>query len=77
MQASPEIKKLIDTLNPKKGVMTSQEKYEAVLRRKSYDHHCFIECAMLRLQHNRAVEPESEIQKKADTCFTHMLTHSR
>lgn len=76
MQASPEIKNLIDKLAPKKGVMTSQEKYEAVLHRKSYDHHCFIECAMLRLQHGRAVEAVSEVQKKADICFTHMLTHS-
>jgi hypothetical protein len=76
MNPSPEIKKLIDKLGPKKGVLTSQDKYEAILLRKSYDHQCFLECIRLRLDPSRGVEQTQSVQTAADSLFTQMLSHT-
>ena len=79
--ASPEIKKLMDKLAPNNTHPPNmQAKYEAILQRKSYDHHCFMECVRLRLEANRGMQSQQDVagsvQTDADLTFTHMLTHS-
>jgi hypothetical protein len=74
---SPEIKQLIEKLNPRKDCPTSQGKYEAILKRKSYDHHCFLECVLLRLDASRGADTVYTVQSKAVEDFTEMLTHVR
>jgi len=76
MNPSPEIKKLIEKLGPKKGVLTSQGKYEAILKRKSYDHQCFLECVRLRLDPSRGVGTTQSVQTESDCLFTQMLSHT-
>jgi hypothetical protein len=76
MNPSPEIKKLIDKLAPKQGVVTSQDKYEAILKRKAYDHHCFLECVRLRLDTTRGAETTPSVQAASDALFTQMLSHT-
>jgi hypothetical protein len=75
-KASPEIKVLIDKLNKDKNADTSQSKYEAILARKCYDHHCFLECVTLRLESHRGVQESCSVQKEADKNFIHMLKHA-
>jgi hypothetical protein len=75
-KASPEIRVLIDKLTDTKNVNTSQSKYEAILARKCYDHHCFLECVMLRLDSHRGVQETCSVQKEADKTFIHMLEHA-
>jgi hypothetical protein len=74
--ASPEIKLLIDKITNTKNTDSSQVKYEALLARKRYDHQCFLECVLLRLDQSRGVQMESETQKESNRIFTHMLTHA-
>lgn len=76
MNPSPEIKRLIEKLGPKKGALSSQEKYEAILKRKSYDHHCFLECVRLRLDPSRGIETSQSVQAASDDLFTQMLSHT-
>ena len=76
MNPSPEIKKLIEKLGPKKVTLSSQDKYEAILRRKAYDHHCFLECVRLRLDPSRGVQTTQSVQAAADASFTQMLSHA-
>jgi hypothetical protein len=76
MNPSPEIKKLIEKLGPKKGALTSQDKYEAILKRKSYDHHCFLECVRLRLDPSRGMETTQCVQTASSDLFTQMLSHT-
>jgi hypothetical protein len=72
---SPEIKKIIEKMTVSKTTTTAQDKYEAILQRKCYDHHCFMECVRLRLDTHRGTQTSSNVQEEADTTFTHMLTH--
>jgi hypothetical protein len=76
MSPSPEIKKLIDKMGPKKGALTLQDKYEAILKRKSYDHQCFLECVRLRLDPVRGVVTTQNVQAESDRLFTEMLAHT-
>ena len=76
MNPSPEIKKLIEKLGPKKVTLSSQDKYEAILRRKAYDHHCFLECVRLRLDPSRGAETTQGVQAASDASFTEMLSHA-
>jgi hypothetical protein len=76
MNPSPEIKQLIEKLAPKKKISSSQDKYEAILARKSYDHHCFLQCVCLRLDPSRDAEGTHVVQTTADDVFTQMLTHA-
>jgi len=76
MDTSPEIKSLIHKMDPKQDTSSAQNKYEAILERKRYDHHCFIECVRLRLDPHRGVGAVCSVQTKADLAFTHMLTHT-
>ena len=76
MNPSPEIKKLIEKLGPKKVSLSSQDKYEAILRRKAYDHHCFLECVRLRLDPSRGAETTQGVQAASDASFTEMLSHA-
>jgi len=73
---SPEIKQLVEKMAPDANVGTAQQKFDDILKRKKYDHHCFLECVLLRLDTRRSTETPSMVQKKADTAFTHMLTHA-
>jgi hypothetical protein len=73
---SPEIKRLVEKLAPADVTGTIQAKYEAILQRKSYDHHCFMECVRLRLEPQRGMQTTCNVQNTADNVFTHMLTHS-
>jgi hypothetical protein len=75
MNPSPEIKKLIENLSVKKSALTSQDKYEAILTRKAYDHHCFLECVRLRLDPSRGRDTAHDVQMTADDLFTEMLSH--
>jgi hypothetical protein len=76
-KASPEIKKLIEKLAPPPTAeTTAQGKYEAILQRKCYDHHCLLECVLLRLDSGRGNVEQSNVQTRADQTFTHMLTHA-
>ena len=75
-RASPEVKKLIDKLAPDDSPMSSQGKYEAIIRRKLYDHHCFLECVRMRLDSHRGTHATCATQEDADKTFTHMLLHS-
>jgi hypothetical protein len=74
-KASPEIKVLIDKLTTAKSTDSYQSKYEAILARKSYDHQCFLECVLLRLDRTRSVDIQCGVQNEADRTFTHMLEH--
>ena len=76
MNPSPEIKNLIDKIGVTKGAATSQDKYEAILKRKCYDHNCFLECVCLRLDPRRGAEATGGVQTKADDLFTQMLSHT-
>ena len=73
---SPEIKKLVSKITPAHATATAQEKYDAILKRKCYDHHCFLECVLLRMDTHRGAETTSKIQQEADTTFTYMLSHA-
>jgi hypothetical protein len=73
---SPEIKKLIEKMTPATKTATAQDKYQSILARKSYDHHCFLECVLLRLDTRRGTQTPSKVQKEADQTFIHMLTHA-
>jgi hypothetical protein len=73
---SPEIKQLVEKMTPDASVATSQKKFDDIVKRKKYDHHCFLECVLLRLDTRRSTEAPSLVQTKADTAFTHMLTHA-
>ena len=75
LKASPEIKKLIDKLTPEPTVSTAQAKYENILKRKCYNHHCFLECVLLRLDSWRSPQTQCGVQKLADETFIHMLEH--
>jgi hypothetical protein len=74
-KASPEIKLLIDKIANTNNNDSAQVKYEAILSRKRYDHQCFLECVLLRLDISRGSHEQCEIQKEADQTFAHMLTH--
>jgi hypothetical protein len=76
MDTSPEIKSLIHQMYPKQDASSAQSKYEAILQRKRYDHHCFIECVRLRLETHRGADTEYSVETKADLAFTHMLSHT-
>jgi hypothetical protein len=76
MDTSPEIKRLVDKLSPLTGPSTNQAKYEAILQRKSYDHHCFLECVRLRLDRDRGVHAVCSVQENAYNTFAHMLSHT-
>ena len=76
-QPSPEIKKLIEKITPLQKTSTAQEKYKAILERKCYDHHCFLECVQLRLDTHRGTQNVSTVQQYADDAFIHMLEHSQ
>ena len=73
---SPEIKKLIEKMTPAPKTATAQDKYQAILERKSYDHHCFLECVLLRLDTRRGTQTPSKVRKEADQTFVHMLEHA-
>lgn len=75
-KTSPEIKKLIDKLTPEPATSPAQLKYESILKRKCYDHHCFLECVLLRLDSRRGPQTLPGVQKLADETFTHMLEHA-
>jgi hypothetical protein len=77
MKTSPEIKNMIDKLTPSKATATAQEKYQAILKRKCYDHHCFLECVSLRLDTYRGTQTSSQVQEHADRTFVHMLEHAQ
>ena len=74
---SPEIKKIVDKLTPLKVTASAQDKYQSVLVRKAYDHHCFLECVSLRLDFQRGTQTTSGVQKEADKTFISMLEHSQ
>ena len=76
-QPSPEIKQLIEKITPLSGTSTAQDKYKAILQRKCYDHHCFLECVQLRLDTRRGTQNTSQVQQHADNTFIHMLEHSQ
>jgi hypothetical protein len=76
MNPSPEIKRLVDKLSPLTGPSTNQAKYEAILQRKKYDHHCFLECVRLRLDRDRGVHAVCSVQENAYNTFAHMLSHT-
>jgi len=75
---SPEIKNIIDRLTPlKEKNSTAQCKYDAILARKAYDHHCFLECVSLRLDTQRGTQLHSGVQAEADKTFIMMLEHTQ
>ena len=75
---SPEIKNIIDRLTPlKEKNNTAQIKYDAILARKAYDHHCFLECVSLRLDTQRGTQIHSRVQAEADKTFIMMLEHAQ
>jgi hypothetical protein len=76
-KSSPEIKKLIEKLAPKKNTGSAQNKYEQILERKKYDLHCFMECVLLRLDSDRGTQNRSNVQEAADKTFIQMLEHIR
>jgi hypothetical protein len=76
-QASPEIKRLVEKLVPVEVKGTIQVRYEAILQRKCYDHHCFMECVRLRLEPQRGMQTICDVQDMADNTFIHMLTHTQ
>jgi len=73
---SPEIKKMVKNMTPLMTNATSQQKYEAVIERKRYDHNCFLECVLMRLDIHRGTQTSSHVQEQADKTFTHMLQHA-
>jgi len=76
MDTSPEIKNLIHQMSPKQDAGSAQSKYEAILERKRYDHHCFIECVCMRLETHRGADAQCSVETKADLAFAHMLAHT-
>jgi hypothetical protein len=76
MDTSPEIKSLIHKMSPKQDAGSAQSKYEAILERKRYDHHCFIECVRMRLETHRGMDAECSVESNADLAFAHMLSHT-
>ena len=73
---SPEIKQLIEKMTPATSTATAQEKYELILLRKRYEHNCFLECVLLRLDTHRGTQVASKVHEDADKTFIHMLTHA-
>jgi hypothetical protein len=73
---SPEIKQLIEKMTPMTSNTTAQEKYELILLRKRYEHNCFLECVLLRLDTHRGTQVASKVHEEADNTFIHMLTHA-
>ena len=61
---------------PEMSTSTAQEKYESILARQRYEHHCFMECVLLRIDPHRGTQTQSNVQNDADMTFTHMLTHA-
>jgi hypothetical protein len=75
-KASPEIRRLIDKINPDPSASTSQAKYEAIMKRKKYDLHCFLEAICLRLDSSRGQIVQNNVQEQADQTFQDMLRHT-
>ena len=75
MKTSPEVKKIIEKLTPSDATTTAQNKYQAILKRKAYDHHCFLECVARRLDTYRGTQTASRVQQNADKTFIKMLEH--
>ena len=76
MKTSPEVKKIIEKLTPSdETTTTAQNKYQAILKRKAYDHHCFLEAVSLRLDTFRGTQNASRVQQQADKTFVKMLEH--
>jgi hypothetical protein len=75
-KASPEIKRLIETVNTDKSATTAQQKFDAILQRKRYDLDSFLNCILLRLESSRGQIVECDVQKEADATFQSMLQHS-
>ena len=66
MKTSPEVKQIIEKLTPSDVTETAQNKYQAILKRKAYDHHCFLEAVSLRLDTFRGTQNASRVQQQAD-----------
>ena len=75
MNASHEIKKLVNKLSTDPTISSGQAKYEAIVKRKSYEHDCFLQCVLLRLETHRGGSTVQNVQTSADTNFTKMLSH--
>ena len=75
MKTSPEVKQIIEKLTPSAVTDTAQNKYQAILKRKAYDHHCFLEAVSLRLDTFRGTQNASRVQQQADKTFVKMLEH--
>jgi hypothetical protein len=75
-KASPEIRKLIDKLAPANACTTNQGKYESIIRRKRYEHHCFLSCVVLRLDSHRGAHVACDVQELADTTYLQMFQHT-
>ena len=75
MQASPEIKRLVETLSTSPAETSAQEKYQAILARKRYENDCFLQCVLLRLETHRGGDTVQSVQKAADANFERMLSH--
>ena len=75
MKTSPEVKQIIEKLTPSDVTETAQNKYQAILKRKAYDHHCFLEAVSLRLDTFRGTQNASRVQQQADKTFVKMLEH--
>ena len=75
MNASPEIKKLVDKLSIDPAVTSGQQKYEAILKRKCYENDCFLQCVILRLETHRGESTVKHALQTADVNFKLMLPH--
>ena len=77
MQASPEIKRLVETLSTDPAETSAQEKYQAILARKLYENDCFLQCVLLRRETHRGGSTVQSAQNTADANFERMLSHAR
>ena len=75
MNASQEIKKLVDKLSTDPAATSGQAKYEAILKRKSYENDCFLQCVILRLETRRGEGIMQSAQQTAEVDFRLMLSH--
>ena len=75
MNASPEIKQLVDSLSDDATATTAQLKYLSILKRKRYEHDCFMQCVVLRLETRRGAQTLHSVQASADKNFEKMLSH--
>lgn len=88
---SPEMKQLINatpdpsttstTAHPAPTAQSTTKKYDSLLQRKRYEHHCFLTSVALRLQsgrHDQAKQREALEQKQRDEVqlmLSHLLGH--